>query len=124
MANGAWATYIALAALNTVTSCPSNGCPASMFAYVPFAQALAIAGGVLVVDSIVSFKGFRWSMLLGAVLSLVVLGLVVIEWGAYGSGSLPSAGLSVAAAVVGTFASSSTKDIPDQAHPLNLPVFG
>ena len=124
LANGAWAVYIAESALNTVYHCPANGCPPEMFAYVPYAQALTVVGGMLVADSLVSFKGYRAALLLAAILSAGVLGLVAAEWGEYGPGSLYSSLLSVAAAAVCLVASRSPKDIPDQAHPLNLPVFG
>jgi len=123
--NGAWAVYIALSATNTamLTTCVAKGCEA-MFVYVPFAQALAVGGVLLIIVSIVSLKGFRWSLLLEAVLSLAVLGFVAIEWGAYGSASWTSAILSIVAAAVSVYASRRVREIPDQAHPLNLPVFG
>jgi len=124
LANGAWAAFIAETALNRIYNCPAGGCPASLFAYVPYAEALAAVGAVLVVDSVVSFKGFRVCFLLAALLSVGVLGLVGLEWGTYGGWSLPACILAVAAAAVGTVASRGSKGMPDEAHPLELPVFG
>ena len=119
--NGAWAAYIAIGPLNATYHCPLNGCPASMFAY---AQALAIAGGILVVSSLVSFKGFGWALLIDAALSLAVLGLVAVNWSTYGSNSLPSAVLAVVAAAMEIVGSRPAKVLAEKDSPLNLPVFG
>ncbi len=121
LANGAFGAYVAMGALDAPYGCPANGCPAAMFYDY---QALVVVGLLLVVASLVSLKGFGWAFLLGGGLSVVVLGLVVAKWGAFGSNSLPSATLAIVAAAVEFVASRPGRELSEKDSPLNLPVFG
>lgn len=121
VANGAFASYIAMGPLNATYNCPFNGCPASMFYDY---QALVVVGLLLVVAALVSLKGFGWAFLLSGGLSIAVLALVVVKWGAFGSNSLPSVVLAVAAAAVEFAGSRPERELSEKDSPLNLPVFG
>lgn len=121
VANGGFAAYVAIGPLIAPYNCPANGCPASMFYEF---QALAVVGAALVVASLVSLKGFGWAFLLDAGLSVAVLALVIAKWGAYGSNSLPSAILTVAATAFGLVGSRSAKGLAEKDSLMNLPVFG
>jgi hypothetical protein len=125
LVNGAWAAYIAFLALNATYNCPSGGCPASLFAYLPYAQGQVVVGILLVMVSLVSFTGRRPTFVLGAVLSAAVLATLALTWGTYATNDSIAAGvLSVASLAVDSVASIPSKELSEKDSPLNLPVFG
>ncbi len=86
---------------------------------------LAIVGGVLVVDSLVSFAGVRMSFAAGAALSAAVLALVALQWSSYaGADSQVAAVLSVICMVLDSIAFRPARGLSEKDSPLNLPVFG
>ena len=125
MVNGAWAVYIAESVLNRAYLCPIDGCPPSTFAYVPYAWAVVLVGGVLIIDSLISFAGIRATFILGAVLSVAVLAIVAIQWGTYsGIDASVALALSLFAVVADFVASRPVRGLSEQTNPMNLPVFG
>jgi hypothetical protein len=121
--NGLWSTYIAIAAMNAPASCPEGGCPTTAYTYL--LTLLLVVAVALVVDSLTSFRGFRVSFILGAVLSALVVGLVALQWSSFGATvSAVSVLLSVLSVVSDILATRPSKPISEQSHPLNLPVFG
>lgn len=122
MAAGLWAAYIAASALNTPTFCTLNGCPASWSA---FAQGQEIAGGLLVVVSLISLVGIRLMFVLGAILAAILLATLFLAWGTYASASAELAAvLSVLALGTDAVASRPSRGLAEKDSPLNLPVFG
>jgi hypothetical protein len=86
---------------------------------------LLVVEVALLVDSVACFAG-RWIALpVGVALSVLTIGLVVFQWNSlgmvYSAGSIL---LSVIALVLSGVAMVSRVDIPEESHPLNLPVFG
>lgn len=125
LVNGAWAAYIAFVALNATYNCPQGGCPASTFAFMPYAQGQVVAGALLVIVSLVSFTGRRPTFVLGAVLSAAVLVTLALSWGTYATNdSIAAAVISLASLAVDAVASSPSKELSERDSPLNLPVFG
>jgi hypothetical protein len=100
-------------------ACPSGGCPFS-------AELMAIPylGALLVVDSLVCFAGVRAGFVAGGALSLLVAGAVVLGPGIGYTSWLLLAAVSLIALAADAVAYASRKQIAEQAHPLNLPVFG
>lgn len=122
LAAGLWAAYIAASALNTPTLCPLNGCTASWSA---LAQVQEIAGGLLVVVSLVSLAGIRQIFVLGAILAALLLATLFLAWGTYASASAELAAvLSVLALGTDAVASRPSRGLAEKDSPLNLPVFG
>lgn len=86
---------------------------------------LAVAGGVLVGDSLVSFAGVRLSFGVGALLSALVAALVALQWSAYVATDAEAAVvLSVICAILDAVASRPARGLSEKDSPLNLPVFG
>jgi len=82
-------------------------------------------GGILVVDSLVSFAGVRVSFAFGAALSAVVLARLALEWSGYFAADVEIAAvLSVICIVVDAIAFRPAKGLSEKDSPLNLPVFG
>jgi hypothetical protein len=125
LVNGAWAAYIAFIALNSTYNCPEGGCPASTFAFLPYAQVQVAGGALLVVVSLLSLTGRRPTFIVGAVLSAVVLATLALSWGTYATNdSIASAVVSLASLAVDAVASGPSKELSERDSPLNLPVFG
>ncbi len=123
--SGVWAAYVALVALTATYMCPLNGCPPSLFEFVPYSQAQAVAGGALAVAAVVSLAMPRPALLAGAALSAVALGAVALAWGAYTlQDATVSAALSTVSLVVDAVASRPSRGLSERESPLNLPVFG
>ncbi|MBI3022784.1 MAG: hypothetical protein HYY68_03540 [Thaumarchaeota archaeon] len=121
--NALWAAYISFLTVSTPTSCPSNGCPTSLFTYLP-AVLLSVAA-ILVVDSVICFVGLRIGFTVGVVLSAAIVVLVGAQWGTFGNlSSSLSIVLSALAIVFGLVSMRSGRGISEESHPLNLPVFG
>ena len=128
--NGTLAVFLAYFGVNMVSlcnffvGCSGTAIPAANFS--PELQGALIAvGAVLAVDSLVSLRGVRMSFVLGAILSIVILAIVAVQWGAYvTTDSLAVAVLSTASILVDVVASRPAKGLSEQASPLNLPVFG
>ncbi len=112
--NGAWAIYIHYYGLSTqVTSAPV----ATIW--------VAVVGGILVVDSLISLVGVRVSFAFGAALSAVVLARVALEWSGYVAAEVEVAAvLSVISIVLDIIAFRPAKGLAEKDSPLNLPVFG
>jgi hypothetical protein len=86
---------------------------------------LAVVGGVLVVDSLVSFAGVRMSFAVGAALSAVVLALVALQWGSYvATDAEVAAVLSAICIALDAIAFRPARGLSEKDSPLNLPVFG
>ncbi len=86
---------------------------------------LAALGGLLVVDSLVSFLGLRLSFALGALFSATLLVVVALRWGEYSTtDSAAAVVLSVCAVAVDALASRPARALSEKDSPLNLPVFG
>jgi hypothetical protein len=126
LVNGAWAAYIAFVALNATYNCGPGGCPESMFAFVPYARGQVVAGGLLVIVSLISFTGRRPTFVLGGVLSAAVLVTLALTWGTpfATNDSIAAAVLSTTALGVDVVASRPSKELSERDSPLNLPVFG
>jgi hypothetical protein len=132
LVNGSWAAFVAYYGANSISNCP------------PFSQcilelqggsgplspselqgALFIVGAILVLDSLVSFVGIRMSYILSAVLSVVVLAIVALQWGTYaGADSAAAVVLSLLAIAASAVASRPVREMSEQTNPMNLPVFG
>jgi hypothetical protein len=125
LVSGTWAAYIAYMAFNATYLCPVNGCPGSLFGFVPYAQVQVVAGALLVVVSLVSLTGRRPAFVLGAVLSAAVLATLALTWGTYATNdSTAAAVLSLASLAVNSVASRPSRELSERDSPLNLPVFG
>ena len=123
--SGLWTAYIALVALTATYNCPVHGCPASLFAFVPYAQVQAVAGGALAVVAVVSLARPRPAFLAGAALSAVALVALALAWGTYTSqDAYVAAALSILSLVVDAVASRPSRALSERDSPLNLPVFG
>jgi hypothetical protein len=112
LVNGAWALFLYFG----VTPGANGGSLSGL---------VALVGGILVVDSLVSFLGMRISFLLGAILSVALLAAVALQWGAYASSdSTAAVVLSACAALADVVASRPARGLSEKDSPLNLPVFG
>ncbi len=121
--NAVWAGYISLVAINTPTNCPENGCPIPLFTFLP--TVLLVVAIILIIDAGVCFIGFKAGFTIGAILSAATIVLVGAQWGRFGNfGASVSVALSIIALVLDFISSRSGKRIPEESHPLNLPVFG
>ena len=81
-------------------------------------------GGLLAVDSVTCFLGLRQAFAAGAALCFAT---VLAEWALGVSAAHWQLGvivLSAAGAVVSVLAFMSPSRMPEQANPMNLPVFG
>ena len=86
---------------------------------------LAAVGGLLIVDSLISLAGLRVSYLVGSALSVVLLLVVALQWGDFGSAdAVVGVVLSICAAATDVVASRPAKGLAEKDSPLNLPVFG
>ena len=86
---------------------------------------LLALGVLLLIDAVVCFVGIWLAFPIGALLSFLMLPLVALEWNALGTMySSISIGVAVAAMISDGFAAVSRTKLPEQNHPLNLPVFG
>lgn len=121
--NALWAAYISLVTINTPANCPQNGCPFSLLTYLP--TVLLVVAAILVIDAVICFIGFSVGFIVGAVLSVAIVGLVGAQWGTFGNlGSSLSVALSTIAILLDLISMRSKRRIPEESHPLNLPVFG
>ena len=114
--NGAWAVYIHYYGELLIPKGASYAVPTIW---------LPVLGGILVVDSLVSFTGARVSFAAGAALSAIVLVLVALQWGGYVAIHAELAAvLSVVCIVLDAIAFRPAKGLSEKDSPLNLPVFG
>ena len=125
--NGALAVY--LQHFSTTVPCSSGTSCAIPYLSVsaPYVYPiwLAVVGGILVADSLVSFVGVRVSFALGAVLSGVVLVIVALQLASYsGAGAESAIVLSAICVVLDVVASRPSRALSEKDSPLNLPVFG
>lgn len=100
-------------------ACPLGGCHTSLWLL-----AVPYLGVLLVVDSLACFAGLRAGFAAGAALSLLMAGAVVLGPGAGDAQWAVLAAASFLALAANALAYASRKTIAEQAHPLNLPVFG
>ena len=119
---GAWAIYIhyyGLAARVTLVA-GAPCCPLSVATVW-----VAVVGGILVVDSLISFAGVRISFAFGAALSAVLLARIALEWSGYVAADVEAAAaLCVVSIVLNAIAFRPAKGLSEKDSPLNLPVFG
>ena len=86
---------------------------------------LAVIGAILLVDSLVSFTGFRATFTLAAALSAVLLLRVLLLWNDFPSAySVSVAVLSLVTIALDAVASRPARALSEKDSPLNLPVFG
>ena len=86
---------------------------------------LAVIGAILLLDSLVSFTGFRATFILAAVLSAVLLLRVLLVWNDFPSADSASVAiLSIVTIAVDAVASRPAKALSEKDSLLNLPVFG
>lgn len=128
---GAWAAYVAGVQLTTPIVCPADGCAGPHFVWLW--QVVIGLAALLVIDGALGFWGVSASYWAGAALSAVLSFLMAYAaWASYGypylSGTMVEAavgavlgGVGLAANVLGARARSG---LPEQANPMNLPVFG
>jgi hypothetical protein len=91
--------------------------------YLP--TVLLTVAAILVIDAVVCFIGLRVGFTVGAVLSIAIVVLVGAQWGRFGNfGSSLSVVLSAIAILLDLISTRASKSIPEESHPLNLPVFG
>jgi len=84
-----------------------------------------VVGAFLALVSLVSFQGFRWGFVVGAVLSAVVIVLVGLLWGHYTQNDeWATLILAAATIVLDVVASRPSRALSEKDSPLNLPVFG
>ena len=120
--NGAWSVYIHY--YGGVTT-PIASVPPGGPGYPVPTVWLVLVGGLLIVDSLVSFAGVRLSFAAGAFLSVAVLALVAIQWGGYVATEVEvAAALSVICIILDAIAFRPAKGLSEKDSPLNLPVFG
>jgi len=119
----AWTLYAVIIHESTPTMCPLNECPQIANGWM--ITALIVVEVVLLLDSIVCFAG-RWLGLpLGAALSILTIVFVAFQWGTLGAfNSGIAALLSAFALVLNVMAMMMRTRMPEESHPLNLPVFG
>ena len=126
----AWTLYMQFAL--TPTSCPANGCPGPQF--VPAYSLVTVAIAVIISgDGILGMWGASFAYSVGAILSAVLLILLGYSaWVQYGFAflqpeteqALVGAVLAGLALVTNIWATRGRGGIPEQANPMNLPVFG
>jgi hypothetical protein len=116
--NGVWAVYIHYYGQATATlSAPAGYSVPTIW--------VAVVGGMLIVDSLVSFAGVRIGFALGAALSAVLLARVALEWSGYVVADVgASAAISAICIVLDLVAFRPAKGLSEKDSPLNLPVFG
>lgn len=121
---GAIAGILAIAVqhYNTTPSCPS--CSATTLGGLPSVW-LAVAGGLLLVLSLMSFGGFRLTFYAAAVLGVMVLAADLALRGSYPADEWELiAGLSLLAILADLVAARPARALSEKDSPLNLPVFG
>jgi hypothetical protein len=86
---------------------------------------LAVVGAILILASLVSIAGVRWSFIFGAALSAIIIARVALLWGSYpASDEETTLALSAVTFLVDVVASRPSKALSEKDSPLNLPVFG
>ena len=119
--NGLWAVYVQHTHLTPL--CGSL-CGTSGFTSSPTFW-LAVAGTILVADSLVSFAGVRVSFAAGVGLSALVLVIVAVQWRSYVvTDAEVAVALSIVSAALDAVAWRPAKALSEKDSPLNLPVFG
>ncbi len=114
--------YLSLPRLVAGPSCPIPCLTASGYDLSPL---LLASGIVLLVDSAICFAGLRPAFALAAGLSGFSAILVVIQSGTLlALYPLASVLLAAAAVVLDILAARFRPRVSEQAHPMNLPVFG
>jgi glycerol uptake facilitator-like aquaporin len=118
---GAWAIYVQYS--NVVPLCSSPCNPG--LGGIGSPTYLEVIGAILLLDSLVSFTGFRATFILAAVLSAVLLLRVLLLWSDFPSTDSASvAVLSIVTIALDAVASRPAKALSEKDSPLNLPVFG
>lgn len=124
-----WLLYVGADGPAITVSCPANGCPfpsSYLWASLPLGVILLIIGALALWGASFAFRA-------GAVFSAIVLALMgyalvvfaghpyLSDWADY----LVVGAILAAAAVVGNVLGTRGRGgIPEQANPMNLPVFG
>jgi len=86
---------------------------------------LFLVGAVLVLVSIISFVVPKYTFVISAILSVVVLGVVAARFDRFNQGvALVTVVLATVAVVVDALAARPAKELAEKDSPLNLPVFG
>lgn len=86
---------------------------------------LAVAGGVLVVGSLVSLVGVRASFAVDTALCALIVMLFAVQWGSYDISAAPwVVALSAICIVLNALAFRPARGLSEKDSPLNLPVFG
>jgi hypothetical protein len=130
LVNGSWAAFVAYYGANLVSCPPFSTWILEQGGSGPVSASdlqagLFIVGAILALDALVSFVGVRASFLLGAALSVAVLGIVAVQWGTYSTmDSAAAVALSLLALAADAVASRPAKGMSEQTNPMNLPVFG
>jgi hypothetical protein len=115
LVNGAWAVYIQFYGLAVPSGVGISG-PQIW---------VAVVGGLLVIDSLISFAGVRLSFVFGAAISAVLLARLALAWLSYATGDGEAAAvLSVICIVLDAVAFRPSRGLAEKDSPLNLPVFG
>lgn len=116
LVNGAWGAVVGLFWVSIFPSTPhQTGAGAD--------YAMLALGVVLLLVSVACFTGFSGLFYVSALLSVVML--VFVPGGVrLGELFLASLGLAVTTIALDAVAANSREYIPEQNHPLNLPVFG
>jgi len=105
------------------SSCPTGGCAIAFGVLQPV---ILVLGLLLLVDGCVCLYGLRQGFYLGVALSAISAALVLFEWAGQNPG-LVAVGfvLVYLAAVIGNLVAVWKKSgLPEQANPMNLPVYG
>ena len=118
-----WTLYVVLDYTSTVRYCPAFGCPSVLNDWV--LASLLVIGVLLLIDSVICFTG-RWlAFPLGALLSLLTVPFAVLQCSTLGPAySSIAIILGILALVLNVMAILARARIPEESHPLNLPVFG
>lgn len=124
--DGAWVLYYVLSPWSSIgLSVPPFGASSPTLLYGGLPEVVLGLGILLLIDAAVCHWGARLAFFAGVILSA---GLIVSDSMAFSTlGGLPLVAgtlLSVVCAIANFMAFRGTQSIPEQANPMNLPVFG
>lgn len=123
---GAWVLFYVLSPWSPIgLSVPPFGVSSPNLLYGGLPEVVLVLGVLLLVDAVVCRWGASLAFFVGVILSA---GLLVSNAMAYSTlGGIPLVAgmlISIIAAIADFLASRGTQKIPEQANPMNLPVFG
>jgi hypothetical protein len=117
---GAWAVVLSWG-VGPSEVCPAGGCP------FPVLQGLVpVLGVLLILDSLVCFVGLRSAFQVGGALAAVIAAIALAYWAGQTGGGYWAVlvVLSLASLILDLLAQRPSRQLREQANPMNLPVFG